>query len=839
MRTTRVGMALAVLSVAAAWGSPSTGIDGPVLAPAQVTDQPAVLITEVLFAPASGDTAFVELANVSNQPVDLTSMVLRIDTLVLPLPRLASPFGPGSRVLIRFDGRGTVEDNVVHASPGFTLNADGGVVSLLRNDDFVLDRVAWGTAPGAIKPSIGGRRHSTIEPGSTLGRPPGANRPGAATEWVLYPPGQATPGRANPMPPVVQLLPLDGAIFEASPVELSWYPVPGAVRYRIQLSRDTIFSQPLVDQTVSEPTASTGQLPAGTYRWRVQAIGPDGPAAWSRPSQIELSPSGGGGGGNSPGFGPPDNGDPDAAMRAGAVTLNVPYLTQHKDTRMLLLESRQEGTSRTASMLPRVPHTWDGDHGTLDKKDPADNANCAIASMAMINHFYGGDLSQDRISYELFSRNVTKYAGRVNVRSINSPYDVEPLNEQAPGPEFDLNYGTGLTDEQILAEGLFALGTLPGPGSGYLATDAIWRLVVTEINAGRPLLATVPGHVIVIRGYELRGTRRLLYLNDPWFGRYAIDLDAAKRPLGKVEEVLSYPTQPAVARQERSVTADSDGDGVVDFDEIERFHTNPNNRDSDNDGVPDKQDIASGIYELEFGMGYAWNPVPNSYGRDYDRDGIPTELDRDSDNGGCKDGDEDVNGDGVRTGKETGNFDEMDDLCGDLEGSVSYLIDAVNTDSNQIVKHIHDQGVILVRLKPESPGSESYVDNGSTYTYLGFARTEINMGQCVMWGRDEGSGSGPFTGDAQIGATRGNDGTLALGAGAEVTAQSATGGCQLSGGGPTQRRMSFPDCNGMLVKTPAGQPGVPTYRFNCTTRPSLGPGWILTQYYARGFVRVK
>ena len=136
-----------------------------------------------MFAPKPGETAFVELANVGGSAVDLMSMVLRIDTVVLPLPRLADPFAAGGRVLIRFDERGVIEGNVVHAAAGFGLNAASGVVTLLRNDDYVLDRVAWGTAPGALRVIHGGLASSAVEPGSSFGRPPGANRPGAAADW--------------------------------------------------------------------------------------------------------------------------------------------------------------------------------------------------------------------------------------------------------------------------------------------------------------------------------------------------------------------------------------------------------------------------------------------------------------------------------------------------------------------------------------------------------------------------------------------------------------------------------------------------------------------------------
>jgi len=830
MRLRKLIVGLAVLPLVATSGRP-TGVAGWF----QAQDRAKVLLAEILFAPVPGDTGFVELLNIGDQAVDLTSMVLRIDTVDLPLPRLAEPFAPGARVVIRFDGRAVIEGLVVHSSPGFDLNPQDGMVSLLRNDDVALDHVAWGALPGAVRPVFGGRSSPGVEPGSSFGRPPGANRPGATTDWVLYPPGQVTPGRANPMPPVLQLLPLDGAIVESSPVDLKWYPVSGAARYRVQLARDSVFSSPLLERTVTAPAISSGQLSPGIYWWRVQAIGVgEVPASWSQPSRLEIAPQGGG---NPPGHGRGDGGL-DVAIELAPILLNVPYLTQHKDSRMLLLESYQEGHVRTAAMLPQVPHKWDGDHGTLDPNDPADNMSCCLASFTMLNHFHGGDLSQDRIGYEALSRNVNRYVGRVNIGSIRSPFGPTPLREVAPGPDYDLMYGGGSTDEQILVEGLFALGVLPGAGSGYLSQDAIWSLVMAEINAGRPLLGFNCCHCFVIRGFASAGGKRLLYLNDPWVGQYALDLDApSPRP---VQGAISYLGVRA-ARQEPEVTNDSDRDGVVDFDEVQRFRTNPNNSDSDADGVLDKLDLESGVYETEHGYGYAWTPGPNSSGRDYDHDGIPTELDVDSDNGGCKDGDEDLDGDGIHAGAETGNFDQTDDVCGNLQGNVSYLIDAVNTDPNQIVKQTHEQGVIQVRLKPESPGSAHYIDGGSTFSFQAFARIEIDLGQCTLWAREVVHASGPMTGgDADIGATVGDDGTIVLGVLKSVPSQRAGGGCGLPGGtGQSERTLSFPDCNGVRMPARPGQPNVPTYRFDCTTKPNPGSGWTVTQFYARGYVRLQ
>jgi len=69
--------------------------------------------------------------------------------------------------------------------------------------------------------------------------------------------------------------------------------------------------------------------------------------------------------------------------------------------------------------------------------------------------------------------------------------------------------------------------------------------------------------------------------------------------------------------------ADTDGDGLTDYDEINLYGTNPNNPDTDGDGINDGD-------EVEF-WGYVWD-------MDFDNDSIINLLDTDSDNDGFLDG---------------------------------------------------------------------------------------------------------------------------------------------------------------------------------------------------------
>ena len=200
-----------------------------------------------------------------------------------------------------------------------------------------------------------------------------------------------------------------------------------------------------------------GSLAPGPYTWRVQAIAADG----SNSDQSALS-----------GFelragvaqvepavyrGGPPSVSADVALAAASKQLKVPWLVQHKDTAMLLLEEPHE----------HAPTAWDTAHTPASRYDKADQFNCALAMVAMVNHFYGGDLSQDRIGFEQFK-------------------------DRQPGPEEDLNYGYGLTSggdgiDQTNAAFAIALGAPVMFKPQYPTYDAVWADITTEIDAGRPV----------------------------------------------------------------------------------------------------------------------------------------------------------------------------------------------------------------------------------------------------------------------------------------------------------------------------------------------------------------
>mgnify|MGYP003311988191 CR=1 FL=1 len=138
------------------------------------------------------------------------------------------------------------------------------------------------------------------------------------------------------------------------------------------------------------------------------------------------------------------------------------------------------------------------------------------------------------------------------------------------------------------------------------------------------------------------------------------------------------------------VHIDSDGDGIVDFDEEERFKTNAFNKDTDGDGIEDKVEIFSytikekfesevTCYNPESGFdetGYAHiGDYMDTYSTllcrsenyaDIDGDGARAERDVDSDhpnNDGLWDGDEDLNHNGYVDNGETDPYNITDDYA--------------------------------------------------------------------------------------------------------------------------------------------------------------------------------
>jgi hypothetical protein len=638
-----------------------------------------ILLNEIVFQPVSGQPPWVELINAGGESATLGGVALRNqDGADYSLPASIA-LAAGGIVLVRFDGSARTEGATVHAEPTTFLHREAGSLTLIVRGQ-PEDDAFWSTN-GGLSLNLGrGGRIPRFRPGTSVGRPRGsaARSPDA---WTVFSPPETTPGAVNPYPAVTGLMPLSGAVLKQSTVTLSWYSVPTANRYRVLVATDRSFGAPLFDQTVdappgNAPTTAGVRVDAprpGRYYWRVQAVFSDGhTAAVSRTAVFWTTAA------------------PAAAKRfddfsfvatASAApapvdsrrrTLTVPLILQRKDTRLLALEAETEVGARP----------WDAPW-----QNPPVGPFCGRASIAMITAFYRGRLSQDRITYEAFK-------------------------DFRPGPIFDLYPKNGFGDGNIHKAMTYALG-----GEPTLRFTETWTLKEyfeqhkLLIDQGLPVVATTDVHVFVVVGYGEDERGKYLTINDPAIGQYdwllvprpGIEDGDRTAPFFDEGKSTSFVPPPNARGKsdEPEIALDSDGDGVMDFDETKRFGTSRYSADSDNDGVRDKEEIRAWVYDVAYGWA---RTNPNGRPFDVDEDDKRMEVDEDSDAGGCFDGMEDQNANGKYEPdrKELYNFQKDDDPC--IKGIYEVVADSIDHSRGPqglITSKVREAATISLRPEPD------------------------------------------------------------------------------------------------------------------------------------------
>jgi len=313
--------------------------------------------------------------------------------------------------------------------------------------------------------------------------------------------------------------------------------------------------------------------------------------------------------------------------------LPIEWQLQRKDTSMLCLEGLYEYD---------VSNPWDSEHSSHDIHG---KGYCARATLAMLASYYGSNLTQDRISFEFYKGGPPE-GDLGHDRGPTEYSEVERVNEWALGLDLDM-----------------------------IIEKPSFEQIIKWINNDQPIYGIFPSkneewrHASLIIGYlhfpTLEEDIEFLRVLDPfekerWVPYNEYDIDAYMVGPSGPDGALN-------ARMEEDddwdgniiadTIEDSDSDGIVDFDEIYRFGTNHLGVDSDNDGVPDKAEIRSYIFDND------GERLSVSWGPDFDGDGIRTELDPDSDGGGAPDGCEDTNFNGKYEPElgETSNFNPTDD----------------------------------------------------------------------------------------------------------------------------------------------------------------------------------
>ncbi|MCB0838026.1 MAG: PKD domain-containing protein, partial [Bacteroidetes bacterium] len=407
----------------------------------------------------------------------------------------------------------------------------------------------------------------------------------------------------------LQVYPSDGLLIDTVST-FQWRAVNGASDYLIEIDDDSTFSSPIVSETVSG--TSYNYAPGnGTWYWRIT---PNGFGGVNLPRSLRS-------------FTRFEN------LYIEAARSPVPQRYQHKDTKLLCIWD--EGSSKRGGCTEAAGANgpWDGSHPEGDHIPGCGHCSkyCTRASIQMINHRYGGRLSQDEISHRL------------------------KVNEH-PGPEGDLGHNEGAWPEANNAYS-WAMGGAAINQTNQAAAGANipWNTYKAEIDGKRPVLAVIrpPGwfHTVVFTGYLETLGRRFIEITDPWPGRTGW-YDQSRMPVVRFYRLPAG--QIRGRRPDRDVQRDQDGDGVMNFDEKKRFCSVHNDSDTDDDEVKDKKDIRSyTFHDTDHGHNNDALNFP-----DLDGDGKRAECDCDSDNDGDFDGGEDVDGDGITI--EAGDTDVYD-----------------------------------------------------------------------------------------------------------------------------------------------------------------------------------
>ena len=488
--------------------------------------------------------------------------------------------------------------------------------------------------------------------------------------------------------PVIKYIPGDNGVL------FSWVPVENTESYRI-----VVFdaNQNVVYDEVTQNTFVSLPLTQGHYSWAVQGSDeheytciptPDGGCQYDI-FEFDLE---------------------DAHINTSIEKkLNVEKIAARRDTKLLDL-----------AWLGDTPkHSWDRPNLDARTYDAHEANRCWAISIEVMNHFYGGNLTQDEIVFK-------------------AKFDEdEPLLSA-----LDMGGGTVLIEN-----GHTALDPVTGEPMGEEPSTLMWALNVTSLNYGEgaPSYATVknaidnnklvmvdiPGHAMVIYGYigdaDNYAFHYAFITNDGVFGTSA----SITSPINRyyIPDV-QYGT---VKMSDYRVGYDSDSDGITNFDEIYRFNTDPSNADSDNDGIEDKREIFEYTWKANDGC-FNCGPLKDIQAKaDKNKNNIRAEHDPDDD--GLKGKDMvitmDVPGDYTIFGREYVTIND-NAKCYDTPYESNSYCNLASSDENKFAYNIS--------YRPITIGARAHVGNVDFYNmpfnsaFPGEHRTSMLRNSSVVHG---------------------------------------------------------------------------------------------------------
>jgi hypothetical protein len=369
--------------------------------------------------------------------------------------------------------------------------------------------------------------------------------------------------------------------------------------------------------------------------------------------------------------------------------LEVEKLTQRKDSKLLCLwdQVRRQHPGCTFELGKSGP--WNDSHPYEHAIDidirrrraekilcPHCAMYCARATIQMVNNFFRGNKRFDDVANDL--KALTQDHISTQLRIAGDPRDASP--------EGDLGHGAGggfggSTDNSARVTLEWAVTNSKVTGT-IVRSTLTYAAVKTEIDAGSPLAVTNVQHMYLFDGYEDAHEEAVagkkvkvpdrVHIVDPSPGEQLTKQGwtSAAKCLPEIFATWSIRSvgggKVLTGREEdASVWADTDFDGIRDFDEgldpvtkklaanaPRLLQSDPTSTDTDGDGIEDKWEVVAYTYHTS-------QHATHNPGSDPDRDNLRAENDKDSDNDGDADGNEDTNQNGNYEPnlKETDVFD--------------------------------------------------------------------------------------------------------------------------------------------------------------------------------------
>lgn len=408
------------------------------------------------------------------------------------------------------------------------------------------------------------------------------------------------------MPKTIPYVLPDSAVLVADSsqkIRLAWVPIKGANVYWLSVFNAADKSL-IVQKTVENPFVDL-ELKSGAYLWDVVGASAEGAQRYS----VEAI---------------------DGLRKIYVFGINE--LDSYFESKQLIGVTPLGARKDTKLLDPvwgnlATEKEWNQGHLDHEKYDAEESWRCWAVGANMLNHYYGGTMTQDEIK-------------------------IHGMKLMGHSPLLYFAHGShGGVSESVSHEVLrYIFGEMPEKQEGMPGLKVLQEMLLKE-NPD-PIYVSVQfkssRHVMVVDGYavlkydlELSDGALVAKKGDVFFHFLNRDNNGSSYWMPATSFDYAYymiaKNRNHVGMTNFRVHQDSDGDGVYDYDEEERFHSDPYNVDSDGDGITDFDEIYAFVErcvpdEANGCLAFAYY--------DSDGDGLPTYLDKDSDNGGTWDGDE-------------------------------------------------------------------------------------------------------------------------------------------------------------------------------------------------------